>query len=450
MGRRRIGKSALVEEFGVNYKRFVNIQGLGPNPKKNNEVQLKHFAERLSEIFNIRESIFTDWSQAFMTLAKLTAKGEVLIFLDEISWMGEGDDHFSLKLKEAWDIAFKKNPKLILVACGSISSWIEENILKNSSFEGRVSCSLVLDELKADEITEYWDKNHFHFGLAEKMLLLSITGGVPKYFEEINPKLSLDENIVRLCFRKEGLLFNDFENIFHEIFNRKTKVYEKIVRLLLDNKYSLKDLAKKLKMEQSGQLSEAIHHLELSGFLRRDFYFKADGKISKFSHLRVRDNYLRFYLKVIAPLKPNIQKGGMQIKSLNDIKNIASITGYQFENFILFNQLKMYEKLSLSASQIISSAPHYQMQDKKGRKACQIDLLIHAEKDVFYLCEFKTSHKIGHQIIQEVEEKCRRIKLPKRCSVRPVLIHLNELDANHEEKIKNYFFRTISFSDFIS
>ena len=30
-----------------------------------------------------------------------------------------------------WDLWFKKNPSLILMLCGSASSWIEKNILSN-------------------------------------------------------------------------------------------------------------------------------------------------------------------------------------------------------------------------------------------------------------------------------------------------------------------------------
>jgi hypothetical protein len=43
------------------------------------------------------------------------------------------------KLKNAWDLEFKKNPKLILVLCGSVSTWIEQNIIKNTGFFGRIS-----------------------------------------------------------------------------------------------------------------------------------------------------------------------------------------------------------------------------------------------------------------------------------------------------------------------
>src|SRR4051812_19283567 len=86
MGRRRIGKSSLIEEFGKEWNSFIEIQGLGPNEKASNVDQLDHFATALSIHFNIRKQNFNDWTEAFHTLAQLTQKGEHLILLDEISW----------------------------------------------------------------------------------------------------------------------------------------------------------------------------------------------------------------------------------------------------------------------------------------------------------------------------------------------------------------------------
>lgn len=52
----------------------------------------------------------------------------MVIVLDEISWMGSKDPDFLGKLKDAWDYEFKTNPNLILILCGSVSSWIDKNI----------------------------------------------------------------------------------------------------------------------------------------------------------------------------------------------------------------------------------------------------------------------------------------------------------------------------------
>lgn len=74
----------------------------------------------------------------FGILAQQSQKGKIVLILDEISWMGSKDPTFLAKLKTAWDLYFKNNPQLVLILCGSISSWIEENILSSTGFLGRI------------------------------------------------------------------------------------------------------------------------------------------------------------------------------------------------------------------------------------------------------------------------------------------------------------------------
>ena len=72
-------------------------------------------------------------------LAQKTQEGPVLIVLDEITWMGFKDHEFLGHLKNAWDLCFSKNPNLILALSGSMSAWIEDNILSSTGFLGRES-----------------------------------------------------------------------------------------------------------------------------------------------------------------------------------------------------------------------------------------------------------------------------------------------------------------------
>jgi hypothetical protein len=101
--------------------------------------------------FNIPALKFDNWNQALETLAGLTSKGRVIIFLDEISWLAGTDKDFAAKLKGVWDTKFKKNPQLLLVICGSVSSWIQDNILNDQGFVGRVSLTINLEELSGWE-----------------------------------------------------------------------------------------------------------------------------------------------------------------------------------------------------------------------------------------------------------------------------------------------------------
>lgn len=111
--------------------------------------------------------------------------------------MGMKDPTFLGKLKTAWDLEFKKNNKLILILCGSVSSWIEKNILKNTGFVGRIDLVLSLDELSLSESFTLLGKQAQFLSSYEIFKILSVTGGVPRYLENIIPKQSAEENIKR-------------------------------------------------------------------------------------------------------------------------------------------------------------------------------------------------------------------------------------------------------------
>jgi AAA+ ATPase superfamily predicted ATPase len=449
LGRRRIGKSRLIAEFGKSFESYINIQGLGPDYKPSNKDQLKHFSEKLAQHFKTGVETFSDWDQAFQSLATKTSKGTHLILLDEISWMGGKDELFSAKLKDAWDSHFKNNSKLILVLCGSVSSWIEDNLLNNTSFAGRVSLALNLGELSLKEINHFWDKSNYHFGWLEKILILSVCGGVPKYLEEVLKNKSAEQNIIKLCLTKNGLMYNEFASIFTEIFGVRSNTFEKIIQICLTQKLSPNEVAKKLKKTLNSEISRDLHILELSGFLARDYSFRSDGNASKLSHLRVKDNYLRFFLKIISPMKQRIEKGGVKVESLYQIPGFDSILGLQFENLILANRELIYPELNLKSGQIIAAAPHIQRKTTINNGACQIDLLIHTDFDVYFVCEFKCQKIIDRTIIAQMRKKLETLSVPKRSGVKPVLVYAGEIHQPHLEEMTNYFYKMISFQDLL-
>ena len=152
-GRRCIGKSTLIEEFARrNRVRFLKLEGLHPEPGMDNAVQLDAFARQLSEQTGEPYEALHNWFDAFARLdLALSVRAKMVLLLDEISWMGKYDPRFSAELKYAWDNRFAKKPKLVVVLCGSVSSWIDANILKSKGFVGRTALNLVVPELSMRE-----------------------------------------------------------------------------------------------------------------------------------------------------------------------------------------------------------------------------------------------------------------------------------------------------------
>lgn len=308
-GRRRIGKSTLIEEFGKSIPYFFEFQGLHPKEGPTKQSQLLHFSNKLKIYFKRPQMKFESWLEAFSELQALLPKKPCLLFLDEISWMSTGSASFSGELKDAWDTLFKKHPHLMVAVAGSVSSWIEDNILNSSNFLGRVSLQIHLEELPLTVQKNFWKQRKDLVSNYDFFKTVCVFGGIPRYLEAIDPTESPEENIHRLCFRKSGFMVYEFEKIFSDIFSRRGPIYRKIVSQLIDGPLTLTELAKKMKVEKSGSLSAYLDDLIKSGFLSEDTVYDIQGRQTKFVRFRIKDNYLRFALKYIEPNKKKILDG---------------------------------------------------------------------------------------------------------------------------------------------
>lgn len=448
-GRRRIGKSRLVEEFAKDHK-FLSFAGLAPTKKTTKYSELDEFSRQFSRETGSPKIKFDDWGGAFTYLAKFANTGRIIVFLDEISWMGSKDPDFLGKLKNAWDKEFKKNDKLILILCGSASSWIEENILSSTGFVGRISYKLKLEELPLQDCINFWNKLSMNVSAYEKLKILAITGGIPKYLEEIDPRLSAEDNIRNLCFINGALLVDEFKQIFNTLFLHNTEMYKRIVRLLANGTKENRKICAGLKIKQTGKLSKYLQELILAGFIRRDYSWdiKTGLDNEKLSKYRLSDNYLRFYLKYIEKNISKIERGIYKFKSLASLPEWQTILGLQFENLVLNNRHYLYQELNIKQEDIIVENPFFQRKTA-SQAGCQIDYMIQTKFNCLYICEIKFSkNEIDIDIIREVQKKIDKIKKPKSYSCRPVLIHVNGVSDDVLET--DYFANIIDFGKFLT
>jgi uncharacterized protein len=442
-GRRRIGKSRLAEKFGKFFDKHFTFVGLPPEKEMTDEIQRQHFVNELETQTHKKHLRFDDWDFLFSSLSQVTKKGKVLIVFDEINWMGSLDPSFLGKLKTAWDTHFKKNPQLVLLLSGSMAAWIEKHILRSTGFFGRIALDIVLQELPLYQCSHFWRPYEKNIAAAEKFKILSVTGGVPLYLESINPKLSAEENIRRLCFRKEGLLFLEFERIFSEVFGSKAPIYKKIVETLALGPADQATIFEALEIEKSGVYSDYLDELVKTGYLTRDYTWSLkSGKLSKLSLYRLSDNYLRFYLRYIEPNKPNI----LQNRDLLPA-GWMTIMGLQFENLVLNNRQSLHLILGINPADIKIDNPYFQKGTKK-KPGVQIDYMIQTRFKILYICEIKFQQDpIGMDIIQEMQRKLKALKLPRGFSIHPVLIHVNGVKKDVEEQ--EFFSHIIDFSQLL-
>lgn len=449
-GRRRIGKSTLIEEFAKRSRvKFIKVEGLPPEEGVNGETQLKAFADQLSEQVGRDLVKPKDWFSAFALLNEcISPKAKTVVLIDEISWMGKFDPTFTAELKFAWDNRFSKKSRLIVVLCGSVSSWINEKILKSKGFVGRPSLNLIIPELSINESQAFWSmrKGGSEIASSEILDVLSITGGVPKYLESIDPTVSANENVRRLCFARGGLLVDEFEEIFNDALDENQAVRKKILLSLINGPIDVGRIAEACSLEPNGHLSANLESLEAAGFIAKDVGLNPlNGKKSKAATYRICDNYTRFYLKYIEPNKDLIKRGAYNFLSIDQLPGWNTILGLQFESLVYNNLASVMKLLNLERTLLKSAAPFKQNKTQRS-EACQIDLLLQT-RHTLYVIEIKRREHIGEEVVDEVKEKTKKLRTVKSMSIIPVLVYSGNL--SRRVLADGYFSRVISAEDLI-
>lgn len=445
-GRRRIGKSRLIGEFAkISRTQTVwSFAGLAPEEGISAQKQRDNFARQLALRLKIPPMTFQDWSDAFEHLSLHIKLGDIIL-LDEISWMGSKDPSFIPKLKAWWD---KQTTPMLLVFCGSVSTWIEENILNSTAFFGSVNLTMSLEPLSISESAEFLRALGMHLSHYEMYKLLSIVSGVPGYLEQFNPMLTAEANIKQLAFEKNGLLVTEFDRIFHDLFNGKGTTYKKILDSLKDGARTLSEIRQSIEFAHSGTLSGMMEHLIVGGFVvKQSLWSFKTAKSLKQSLYRISDPYMRFYLKVIEPNLGAIADGGFDQVPLSPMLGFETHMGLQLEALLLQNRQLLFQKLGISPVDIVRSGP-YRQTKTTTQQGCQIDYLIQTKTNSLFICEFKFKRReIGGDIIGEMQDKISRLKTPKGFAKVAVLFHLSGVSPS--VATSSYFYRIIDIVDFL-
>jgi len=427
-GRRRIGKSTLIKRFAENSNaRFIKIEGLRPEVDFTDEDERRAFAEQLAIQTRYDGHVPGNWLEAFKCLADQIDERRTVVLLDEVSWLANYDKAFAATLKIAWDNVLKGHAQLIFVICGSVSVWIRKNIIDNRAYYGRRSLDVVVPELSLADCARFWGERADRVSLVDILDVLSITGGVPRYLEEVIPSMSAAENIRRMAFAPNSILRKDFDEMFSDVITHVPKDTARVLESLVDGPLTGAEVAAKLGVAKNGRISLALLQLVESGLASRDIGKNPEtGEEIRERRYRLSDNYVRFYLKCVRPAARTIDAGAFALARLSQLPAWNVHLGLAFENLIVNHYRELLPFLHLDDALVYSAAP-YSRRATKSVRGFQVDLLLQTRKSQC-IVEVKRQRRIGVGIIQEVSEKVNRIKRAPDCSVRSALVFEGVLD----------------------
>ena len=313
--------------------------------------------------------------------------------------------------------------------------------LENAGFLGRPSADIVLRELPVKDCLAFWGGAAKRLSCRELVDMLSVTGGVPRYLEEIDPSLTVDESLRRSCFSPSGYLFKDFDLMFDELYDDSACERKRVMEALATRPMTVSEIAEAIGKTRNGHVVSLVKDLVQAGFLAAERGNNpATGAIQQEIRYRVSDNYVRFYLHFLKPRKAMIEDGTYRFDSLEQLPGWDGILGLQFENLVLGALPSLVRLLHLEKTRILSMAPFRKFSTETGG-GCQIDCLIQTKRSL-YVVEAKREASIGKEIIDEVERKIARLPYDSKLSVRPVLVYEGRLSPVVVEE--NYFASVIS------
>ncbi len=162
---------------------------------------------------------------------------------------------------------------------------------------------------------------------------------------------------------------------------------------------------------------------------------------------RLKDNYARFYLKYIAPVKSSIDAGMFRFSGVRQFSGWDAVMGLQFENLVVNNAAELLSPLHMERNLVLSAAPYFRRASaSSGNEGVQIDLLLQAKMS-YCIVEVKRKASIGRDVIAEVERKRRLLPHPRNVSVRTALVYDGELAPSIEAD--GYFDAIVKFSDLL-
>lgn len=380
-GRRRVGKTFLVRETFVGRLAFSHsgVENVGMAD------QLRAFRSSLKEYGWNGAGRIKDWFDAFDALKDVvkssTAEKKVL-FIDELPWMDTPKAKFLPALEFFWNGWASARSDILLVVCGSATSWIISKILKSrGGLHNRVTDQIWLRPFTLAECREYAVELELQMSDLELAEAYMALGGVPYYWSFLKPGLSMAQNMDMLFFAPDAKLRLEFSQLYASLF-KHPEPYIKIVNALGAKRTGLtrEELATDCALGESGRLTRYLEELEQCGFVRR---YQPFGAIKKGFVCQLIDNFTLFHFRFI---RENIKRDPKFWTSSYATPIHRTWAGLAFEMLCLQHTDNL--KRALGISGVVCGVCAWRSRGGEGDGA-QIDLLIDRDDRVINLCEMK-------------------------------------------------------------
>lgn len=389
-GRRRVGKTYLIDEALKDRITFRH-SGLSPvdeqSHKNGLKEQLRHFYLSLQLQGMKKSKCPTSWLEAFFMLERhlqsIDDGSRQVVFLDELPWMDTPRSGFITALEAFWNGWAYHRDNMMLVVCGSATSWMTDKLINNyGGLYGRLTSRMKLAPFTLSECERFFQSKGITLSRYDIAQGYMVVGGIPYYLDYMRKGLSLAQNIDRMFFAEGAKLRDEYDRLFASVFSNPEQM-KSIVQLLgtRHSGFTRQEILTKTGLDDGGAVTKLLKTLEVSDFIKSYIPF---GKGKRDLHYKLTDPFCLFYLKFVqgqTETDPDFWMHNVASQAVSAWRGIA------FEE-LCFSHIGQIKK-ALDILGVSSRQSAFVVKGDGETEGMQIDLLIDRKDNVLNLCEMK-------------------------------------------------------------
>ena len=293
-GRRRVGKTRLLQQW----KQQSHARALYWVAEPSSALdQLRSFSQALYNFANPHtpaplDFSYATWAQAWQQVANLAQQERFALFIDEFTYVLANTPAIAGSLQNAWDQLLSQS-KLLLVISGSHLGMMQRHLLAyQAPLYGRATKQLHLQPLSFGYTSAFFPS----YQSAERVAIYAMFGGVPAYWERIDPTLSISDNIRHQLLTPNNLMQAEPRLLLQD-FVQEPHNYVSILAAIAGGARTQKAISVRTGLAQ-GHVSKYLSVLRGSGFVQRRVPVTATES-SRLGRYHIIDPYLRFYYRFL-------------------------------------------------------------------------------------------------------------------------------------------------------
>lgn len=383
-GRRRVGKTALINEFCKD-KPTIFFSALNTTGKENLEAlsrSIMSFERPDSE--SVPE--FSSYDAALNELTSLSKEKRIVFVIDEYPYLAKAKPAISAMLQHIIDHRWAES-RMFLILCGSSMSFMENQVLgKESPLYGRRTGQFKIEPLDYKETAVF----HPDLSAEDHSLVYGITGGVPHYINKLDIRGSVDEALLDNFFDRSSYLYEEPGNLLKQEL-REPAIYNAIIKAIAEGASRMNEIKMKVG-EENSLISKYLKTLIDLGIVRKET--PVTEKPGKKTIYLLADNFFRFWYRFVPVNMSAIDSGRIVKIYPRAIKQyLPDYMGLIFEKMCQDYLLYYSDNLPIELNEI----GQWWGTDPGERKQVQIDIVgtpVEGKEYIIGSCKYR-NEKIG-------------------------------------------------------